>query len=106
MEAAIAQWREEADLRAKCNEQWRKHHHLLENFITTIRSEVSEDLIRCMKHVKTLPHDCGAILAIDSYEKHYKARFLLSEILEVFARDGDYMTFVKLFVVEMIRNQW
>jgi hypothetical protein len=106
MEEAIARWRDESDLRAKCNEQWRKHHHLFEYLIKAIKSEVSEDLIRCMEYVETLPSDCGAILAMDSYVKHLPARILLSEILEVFERDGDFMTLVKLFIVEMIRNKW
>ena len=106
MEQAIAKWREESDLRAKCNEQWRKHSHLFEYLIKAIKSEVSEDLVHCMEYIETLPRDCGAFLVIDSYEKYLPARILLSEILEVFARDGDFMTLVKLFVVEMIRNQW
>ena len=106
MEQTIAKWREESDLRAKCNEQWRKHSHLFEYLIKAINPDVSIDLIYCMEYVKTLPDDCGEFLLIDCYEKYLPARILLSEILEVFARDGDFMTLVKLFVVEMIKNQW
>ena len=106
MEEAIAQWREESDARAKCNKQWKNHHHLFNDFIDAIHSEVSEDTIHCMEYVSRLPNDCGAILAIDSYTKHLPARILLAEILETFARNGDYMTFVKLFIVQMVRKQW
>ena len=106
MEQAIAQWREESDKRAMCNAQWNNYKDVFEEFIQAIKSEVSEYLIYCMEYVKTLPHDCGATLAIDSYKKHLPARILLSEILETFARNGDYMTLVKLFVVKMVREQW
>jgi hypothetical protein len=106
MEEAIAQWREQSDARAKCNEQWRLYKSKFPELIETIKGEVSEDLIHCMKYVSTLPNDCGAILAMDSYVKHLPARMLLSEILETFARNGDYMTLVKLFIVEMVRKQW
>ena len=106
METAIAQWREESDLRAKCNVQWENNRHLFNELIDAIKNEVSEDLVNCMNYVSTLPHDCGTILAIDTYKKHLPARILLAEILEAFARNGDYMTLVNLFVVEMVRKQW
>ena len=103
MEEAIAQWREESDLRAKCNEQCKTK---FSDLVDAIKGEVSEDTIHCMKYVSRLPNDCGEILAIDSYSKHLPARILLSEILDTFARNGDYMTLVKLFIVEMVRKQW
>ena len=106
MEEAIALWREESDARAKCNEKWRNYHDQFEDFIEAIKGKVSEDAIMIMEHVETLPRDCGEILAIDSYEKYLPARILLAEILETFARNGDYMTFVKLFIVQMVRKQW
>ncbi len=106
MEEAIAKWREESDLRAKCNEQWKLHKNKFTELIEAIKNEVSEDTIGCMKYVSTLPNDCGSILAIDSYSKHLPARILLSEILDTFARNGDYYTLVKLFIVQMVRNQW
>ena len=106
MEEAIAQWREESDLRAKCNEQWKLCKTKFSDLVDAIKGEVSEDTIHCMKYVSRLPNDCGEILAIDSYSKHLPARILLSEILDTFARNGDYMTLVKLFIVEMVRKQW
>jgi hypothetical protein len=106
MEEAIAKWREESDLRAKCNYQWCKYRTKFKEFIETIKSDVSEDLICCMEYVETLPTDCGTILSIDSYKKHFPARILLAEILETFSRNGNYMTLVKLFVVQMVANQW
>jgi hypothetical protein len=106
MEESIAQWREQSDARAKCNEQWLLYKSTFEEFIEAIKSEVSKDVVRCMEYVETLPNDCGAIMAIDSYERHLPARMLLAEILETFARKGDYMTLVKLFIVKMVNNKW
>lgn len=54
-----------------------------------------------MKYVETLPCDCGEILAIDNYKKYLPARILLSEILEVFSRDGDYMSLFQTFITQM-----
>jgi hypothetical protein len=106
MEEAIAQWREQSDVRAKCNEQWCKYSIRFEEFIEAIKSEVSDDIILCMEYVETLPNDCGEILAIDSYMKHLPARILLAEILEKFATNRDYMTDVKMFVDKRVRKQW
>lgn len=106
VEQALAKWREEYDARSKCNEQWRNYKCKFEEFVDAIKSEVSEDVIHCMKHVNSLPHDCGTILVIDSYTKYLPARMMLAEILEEFATGQEYMTGVKMFVVLMVRNQW
>lgn len=105
MEEAIAQWREQSEKRAKCNERWNNYKDMFEDFIEAIKGEVSDDTIMCLEHVETLPRNCGEILAIDRYEKYFEARVILAEILETFANKGDYMSLINSFMVQMGRNK-
>jgi hypothetical protein len=108
LEEAIVQWREQCEKRMKCNERWNNYHHLFDNFIEAIKGKgnISEKTIMCLEHVETLPRDCGEILAIDRYEKYFESRVLLAEILEVFAKDGDYMTLIQTFITQMKTMKW